>query len=248
MTALAPDFLWLAPLIALLAYTVFGLTGFGSTVIAVPLLAHLVPLKFAVPLVLLLDAVFGVWAGVRFRRHAQYREIGILLPFLAIGMVAGVTMLVSADERVLLGVLGACVLGYGIYCLAQPIKTAQISRAWAVPLGALGGVFSAMFGTGGPVYVAYLSGRIRDKSELRASIASVLVLTITLRFALFGFAGLLWQDGLWLAWILLLPVGALGVWLGNRLHHRLSGADILRLVYGLLVLSGASLIARVGAG
>jgi uncharacterized membrane protein YfcA len=245
---LSLQFLLLAPLIALLAYTVYGLTGFGSTVIAVPLLALIVPLKFAVPLMLLLDLVFGSWAGVRFRRHAQYREIGLLLPFTLVGMIAGVTLLVTLNERVLLGVLGVCVLGYGAYCLSQPMAGNRIGRAWAVPLGLVGGIFGAMFGTGGPVYVIYLAARIPDKSELRATMATVIFISGLLRLVLFGTTGLLQQNGLWLAWAMLLPVGVLGVWLGNRLHHALPAASILRMVYGLLVLAGVSLMLRVAAG
>jgi uncharacterized membrane protein YfcA len=40
-------------------------------------------------------------------------------------------------------------------------------------------------------------------------------------------------------------VGVLGYWLGNRLHHALPGASVLRMVYALLMLSGMSLLARV---
>ena len=245
MTGLSPEFLWLAPLVMLLAYVVFGLTGFGSTVIAVPLLAHLVPLTFAVPLVLLLDAVFGTWAGVRYRREARYREIGILMPFLVIGMIAGVTLLVTLSERLLLGTLGVFVLGYGVVCLLRPVAARSLARGWAVPLGAAGGVFSALYGTGGVIYIIYLAGRIRDKTALRATIATVLVISVALRLVLFGATGLLVQEGLLAACILLLPVGALGVWIGNSLHHALPGAGVVRLVYGLLVVSGISLIVRV---
>ena len=44
-----------AALVTAATYLVFGTTGFGSTVLALPLLAHLVPIKFAVSLLLLLD-------------------------------------------------------------------------------------------------------------------------------------------------------------------------------------------------
>ena len=47
------------------AYTAFGLTGFGSTVIALPFLAQLFALKFAVPLLMLLDVLA---AAVKARR------------------------------------------------------------------------------------------------------------------------------------------------------------------------------------
>jgi len=39
-----------AALIIGVAYIAFGLTGFGSTVLALPLLAHVLPRNFAVPL------------------------------------------------------------------------------------------------------------------------------------------------------------------------------------------------------
>jgi uncharacterized protein len=235
----------LAPLVALLGYVVYGLTGFGSTVVAVPLLALFTPLRFAVPLMLLLDLIFGSWAGVRFRKHAQYREIGVLLPCTLIGMIAGVTLLVTLNGRVLLGVLGCCVLVYGVYCLSQPPARTRLGSAWAAPLGIIGGVFAAMFGTGGPVYVIYLSARIHDKSQLRATMATVIFVSGVMRLVVFGVTGLLQQDGLWQAWLMLLPVGVLGFWLGNRLHQVLPSASILRMVYGLLVLSGISLLVRV---
>ena len=46
-----PELLGVA-LTVLLAYSVFGLTGFGANVVALPLLAHVLPLKFAVPMLL----------------------------------------------------------------------------------------------------------------------------------------------------------------------------------------------------
>jgi uncharacterized membrane protein YfcA len=242
---LTPEFLVLAPLIALLAYTAYGLTGFGSTIIAVPLLAQIVPIKFAVPLMLLLDVVFGMFTGFRFRKQAQYSEVMTLLPFILVGMAAGVVLLVTLNERVLLGALGLFALGYGIYCLLQPRTSARMARGWAAPIGTVGGAFSAMFGSGGVLYIVYLAGRISDKSQLRATIVTVLVISGLPRLCMFGYTGLLAQSGLFAAWLLLLPVGVLGFWLGNRLHHILPGPRVLRLIYGLLIMSGVSLLLRV---
>src|SRR5476651_747919 len=52
---LPPDTLVLAALVVAGAFVIFGITGFGSTIIAVPLLAHLLPLKFVIPMFVLLD-------------------------------------------------------------------------------------------------------------------------------------------------------------------------------------------------
>ena len=242
---LPPEFLLFAPLIALLAYTVFGMTGFGSVVIAMPLLVQVLPLKFAVPLVLLLDGVLGLWAGARYRRLAHFREIALLLPFIVAGTLVGVGLLITLDEQLALGVLGIFVLGYGAYCLSRPMMSAQIARGCAAPLGFAGGVFGALYGTGGVIYVVYLARRIADKSELRATVAVVLTISVALRLVLFGYSGLLQQEGLIFAWLLLLPAGALGMWLGNRLHHKLPNTTVMRVVYVLLVFSGVLLLLRV---
>ena len=95
------------------------------------------------------------------------------------------------------------------------------------------------------IYIVYLARRITDKSELRATVAVVLTISVALRLVMFGFSGLLQQEGLIFAWLLLLPAGTLGMWLGNRLHHKLPNASVMRVVYGLLVLSGVLLLLRV---
>ncbi len=91
----------------------------------------------------------------------------------------------------------------------------------------------------------YLAGRIQDKTELRATIATVVLLSAAPRIGLFAWSGLLTQPALPAAWTVLLPVAALGFWLGNHLHRALPGDSVLRVVYGLLALSGLSLLVRM---
>src|SRR5258708_34958731 len=44
-----------APAVIVVAYTVFGLSGFGSTLVSVPILAHFLPVSYLVTLMALLD-------------------------------------------------------------------------------------------------------------------------------------------------------------------------------------------------
>ena len=53
--ALSPWLLVVVPAAVVAAYVVFGLSGFGSTMITVPILAHFFPISFLVPLMVLLD-------------------------------------------------------------------------------------------------------------------------------------------------------------------------------------------------
>jgi len=233
-----------AALIVAFAYTAYGLAGFGSTVIALPLLAHFFALKFAVPLLMLLDLAAFLLFGARVRKRIQYAEIGWLVPLILVGMAAGLTLLIEVAEQKLLAVLGTFLLLYAGYGLARRGPPAALSRAWGVPVGLVGGVFSALFGTGGVLFALYNAGRIRDKEALRATNLAMIMLSSIVRLVLFGAAGLLTQDGLIVTALCLLPALLSGVWLGNRLHTAVPAAVVAKAVYALLVIAGLTLLAR----
>jgi hypothetical protein len=232
------------PAIVLGAYTVFGLTGFGSSIVAAPLLAHLFPLSFVVPLQLTLDLAAAVTLGTRVQAQVDRAELAWLLPFMLAGMALGVTLLVNLPRRATLAALGTFVLVYGLLGLFGRTSKRTMGRAWAAPIATFGGVMSALFGTGGPVYVVYLSRRIADPAVLRATITAVVLFSAIVRLLLFGATGLLSQPGLLALAALLLPVMVSGVAIGARLNRRVAPARVRKVLEGLLVASGLSLVVR----
>lgn len=245
---LPPESLAAAVLVVAGAYVVFGLTGFGSTVLALPLLAYLLPLKFAVPLLMLLDLAAGLVLGVGARKGIRVDELARFAPFLLLGLLFGVTLLIRLPEVALIATLGAFVLAYALYGLARRGVPLALSRRWSAPLGAASGAFSALYGTGGVIAAVYMSGRITDKGELRATTATVILVSALSRLLLFGATGLLTQDGLLLTALLLAPAALAGYALGNRLHAAVPAQSVVRAMLVLLALVGASLLLRAAAG
>jgi uncharacterized membrane protein YfcA len=223
---------------------VFGLTGFGSTVLALPLLAHLMPLKFAVALLLLLDLAASLAVSSRARGSVRTDELARIVPFLLAGVALGVTLLVKLPERPLLVTLGVFLLAYAAYCLAGRRIASTLAAAWAAPIGLVGGGFSALFGTGGVLLVVYFAGRLADKAELRATTAAGILVSTATRALAFGATGLLTQNGVLLSALALLPAAFIGLLAGHRLHARVDPRQVLRVVYLLLLISGLSLLAR----
>lgn len=242
-----PDLLAMSAAVAL-GYTLFGFGGFGANVVALPLLAHLMPLRFAVPMMLLLDLSAAAFLGLRNHRLVELRELGRLLPWMLGGMLVGATVLAQAGDRLLLGLLGAFVLAVACWSLlaAAGSKTppAPASPRWAVPAGLGGGVFSALFGSGGPLYTIYLARRVPDPARLRASIAALILGAAGVRGVLFLANGLLAQPGLLATSLALLPGAALGYFAGSRLHAHLPAARVRQGVWLMLIGSGASLLWR----
>lgn len=228
----------------LVAYVVFGATGFGSSIVSVPLLAHFLPLTFVVPIACVLDLGASMLTGVRRMRQVERGEIGRLLIPMVIGIALGVTLLVHLPANAMLFGLGAFVGAYGVYSLFQRGPWSAIAPGWSIPVGLGGGAFSALFGTGGPVYVIFLSGRIADKTVLRATVATVIAVSAFLRFATFAATGFFRQSGLVTLCMFLLPSMLLGLWLGNHAHHRLPRERIVQLISVLLILNGLTLLLR----
>ena len=246
-TAIAPELIPVAGLIVLLAYFIRGISGFGSGLIAVPLLAHFLPLTFVVPMILITDFSASLALGAHTRRHARWDEIRPLMPSGLVGVLAGVTLLVSLPTAPLLTALGLLVLAFGLRSVLNLHGTRTISRLWALPAGLVGGTVSALFGTGGPPYVIYLNHRLHDKGELRATFTGLFTLEGGLRIVAFLITGLLLQRDVLLAIAAALPLVALGLWVGNRVHVGLSPGQMQRILGVLLLVSGTSLLWRAWA-
>jgi len=243
-----PDAPWYVlaavPVVMLAAYTMFGATGFGSSIIAVPALAHAFPLTFAVPFVTTLDGLATATASTRQWRDAALAEIGCILPPIFVGIALGATVLVNLPRAPALAALGVFVAGYGAWQLAGARRMTKASAWWALPIGVAGGTFSVLFGTGGPIYMVYLSARVRDKTALRATSSLLVTFSVWTRIAIFVGTGLLLQAPLLVLAALTIPVMLLGLKLGNRLHHTLSGPGVLRLIALALVGNGVLLVVR----
>jgi uncharacterized membrane protein YfcA len=233
--------------IILMAYFIRGITGFGSGLIAVPLLAHFLPLQFVVPLCLMLDFSASLVLSRHGRRQVRWDEIRPLLPFTVVGIMLGALLLLNLPREPLLASLGLFVMLFGLRYVFNIHGERIVSRLWAMPAGLLGGMIGALFGTGGPPYVIYLTHRLRDKSELRATFSGLFLLEGALRILTFIVAGLLLQAQLFATILLAIPVMAGGLYLGNKVHVGIGNRQLILLIGVLLIVSGASLLWRAWA-
>ncbi len=237
--------LWLvAPLVVVFAYTVFGISGFGSTVISVPILAHFLPVTYLVPLMVLLDLASAIFVGGKGREHVNKAELKRLVPVMFVGFVVGVTLLVKIDEGILRAALGLFAVLVGINGIVNPTLHSIISKWWSIPAGVLGGAVATVFGAGGPIYATYLSGRLTDKSEIRSTISALISISAFARAVVYAFGGLLLHAAVFMGMVVLAPFAWIGLRVGSRIHVGLTQEQMRRAIGTLLVLTGLSLLAR----
>lgn len=240
---LSPLVLGLCASFVLFAYFIRGIAGFGSGLIAISLLALVLPLSVVVPAVALTDYLASASQGIVDRRAILWRGLWPLLPFMLGGVLLALSLFEHLDPGLLTRALGAFVIAYALYTLADrhPGRIRHAHRA--APLGALGGLIGTLFGTSGPFYVAYLQLWGPAKTQFRATAATIFLIEGSTRILGYLAAGLFSHQGLLLV-AGALPLVALGLYAGHHVHTGLSEAAFRRLIGLLLLVSGLALVLR----
>jgi uncharacterized membrane protein YfcA len=231
-----------AALVVFAAYLIRGIAGFGSGLIAVPFLSLVAPVAVVVPLVVTLDYIGSAGQGTKNVGQVAWREQRLLIPFMIVGIGLGLLLLRATPPVVLARLLGGFVI---LFALSQwlPAPPFSGSRGLAAVGGVLGGLVGTLFGTGGPFYAIYLRLRDLDKAAFRATFATNFLIDGGIRlvaYVLMGLYGLTTLTAVALA----LPVAAVALFTGGRIHTGLSQADFMRLISLLLLGSGVALIVR----
>ncbi len=237
---------WVHPVLTVLTgYLVLGITGFGSALIVVPLLAWRWPLPEVVALALLMDAPASALLGGLNLRQVDGREVRRLLPGMLVGAVVGLLIADALPTRWPLAALGLYVAVIGLQALRAPGGMRSTWPAqWAPAAGGLAGLVQMIFGAAGPVFLAWLQHRPVDVRTVRATVPAVMLLAIAAVVAVKGAAGQLSSPTLWQRWIVLVGVALAAVALGHRLSRHVPAVALRRAVSALLVLSGMMLVWR----
>ena len=235
----------LAVAAVLTGYGVLGLTGFGSALVIVPLLAWHWPLPEVVALTLTLDLPASLMHSGLNWRQVQWRELRRLLPGMVLGTLFGLWLSHHLNSRWPLLALGVYVAGVGVRALRAGGRSAvPLAASWGHVYGLGIGVVEMLFGTAGPVVVAWLARQLPDPHRLRASIPMVMVVAVLTVLTGMAVDGRLSQPVLWQRWSWLIVPALAGVWLGHRLAHRVPVLRLRQMICALLVVSGSVLAAK----
>jgi len=226
-------------------YALRGATGFGAGVVAIPMLALVMPLNVVIPVITTLGIFASLGQSLQEFRYLDWRALrGLALPS-ALGLALGLWLFASLDQALLLRVFAAFIIVYGLWSLVPRAPATGVPpRALAAAAGSAGGLVATLFGgMAGPFYAIYLRALNLDKRRFRASMSSVLLCLGLVRAA--GYGSLGFYDRRAIAVLALCaPVMALAMLAGDRWHARLEQAKFERVVALLLAGSGVALLLK----
>jgi uncharacterized membrane protein YfcA len=218
--------------------------GFGDAVIAMPLLAMVVGLKTATPLVAFMGPTISVMILARSWRGGDMKSAARLVVASLLGIPLGIYGLARLPEEPLKIALGILILLYGVFGLARPGARIRNEKAWMPWLvGWTAGVLGGATNTNGPPVVAFGMLRGWPPERFRATLQAYFLPTGLAILAGHGIAGM-WTGQVFRFYLYSLPAIVIGVVLGGLVNRKLTQSVFSKLVYGFLVAMGAVLLVR----
>ncbi|MFA6901463.1 MAG: sulfite exporter TauE/SafE family protein [Gallionellaceae bacterium] len=241
--ALTPLQLAISVAILALAFFIRGIAGFGSGLIAIPILTLMLPLSVVVPVMVLLDYIASLSHGLKNRTDIRWQEILPLIPFSAAGVVIALFFLTQSDALLLTRALGVFIILFALYTLSGYTPKAGATRWWGGLAGLSGGMIGTLFGTGGPMYVTYFKARGLDKAAFRTTLAVTFIMDGAGRIVGFASTGFFNREFL-VVIAMALPIVAIFMYIGGHVHTKITQLQFQRGISVLLILSGTVLLLK----
>jgi len=244
LVALPPGVIAYSIAVVFAGYVVLGVSGFGSALTIVPLLALQWPLTTVVPLVLLLDVPSALLLARLNLKRVAWPELRAMLPGLLAGTAVGTLLAHWMVHAWALALLGLYVLVVAVRGWAGMTAPRANNSRWAPAFGFAAGVVESVFGTAGPLIVAWLGRRLPDPATLRASVPACIVTATTSALVGMAFNGQLAQAIVWSALLPLTIVAFAGTRIGHQVASHLPARTLRRAIFGLLACTGGAMLLR----
>ncbi|MGN6367046.1 MAG: sulfite exporter TauE/SafE family protein [Phycisphaerae bacterium] len=235
---------FLIPAILFGATLIRSTFGFGEALIAVPLLALVLPVSTAAPLAVLASVTVAGIVVVQDHRHIHIKPAAGLLAASALGIPLGLLILREGNESVIKGVLGIFLIAFSGWSLLSKRKIHL--RHDHLPLllacGFVSGVTGGAYGMNGPPLVVYASLRQWSAQHFRATLQAYFLPASAIGLLGYYLSGL-WTWEVTRAYLMSLPLVVVAVLVGRAINRRLEGHGFLRVIYvGLIGIGGLLLV------
>ncbi len=131
------------------------ISGFGFSLIVMPLATLALGLKTAAPLVALVGLTLYSINLLRYRESINPHEALRLGGAAALGVPIGIWGLVTLDEGLIKFILGLVLVAYALSSLARPATSRVLSQRWVYLAGVATGCLGGAYNTPGPPLIIY---------------------------------------------------------------------------------------------
>lgn len=217
-----------------------GFAG-GAGVVAVPILALVMPVPQAAALILPLLIVMDIKAVHLYWRHLNVKVLMDIIPAALFGILIGSLLLTNSSGLILQITLGVISILFACWQSLTPYFGRM--RGAGIFWGSISGITSTLIHAGGPPINIYLISKGLPKLTWLATSAIFFGVMNIVKVIPYSFTGQWSIDLLWLS-LILVPIAYFGIWLGHLIQHHVSEAYFMKICRGLLFISGTILLGK----
>jgi len=213
--------------------------GFGGALIALPFLLFVMPLSEAVSY---LSIFYLISAPIYVYKEWKHIDINLIKKIALssfLGVLVGIIVLVYGKPLVLKQALGIFIILFVLNSLRVKKKSVLFKKLKHF-FGFLGGFFSGVFSTGGPLYVMIVQNETTDVKTFRATMFAALGLVTLMRVPILVVSGVMTMNQVYNS-LYVLPFFILALFLGKKIYLKLDEALVKKIILVLLFASGVML-------
>ncbi|AWK84935.1 sulfite exporter TauE/SafE family protein [Azospirillum thermophilum] len=223
-------------------YTFVGIcAGFGGGLTTMPLVSLMLPVKMAAPMSVIVGTATALYATWLSRKETDWKSAAVLIAFSFLGVPVGLYALSYLPDYMMKIGLGVFLIVYSAYSLFIPRLPTYDKRWIAAPMGAIAGALGAAFSTNGPPVVIYGMLRNLSPAAFRGTLNAFFTANNITIIGGLATSGILTVSTVKLV-VFAVPMMILGSLVGQFVHKRLPTPVFRKLVFMLLIASGAMLI------
>ncbi len=211
----------MVPAVFFLASLIRSTFGFGEAIVAVPLLALLVPVKVAAPVAVMASVTVALIVLVQDWNKVHARSAVRLVLSTMLGIPLGLIVLRNWAEPVVKGILAAVLIGFSVYSLLDGKHRELRDDRFAWLFGFAAGVLGGAYGMNGPPLVIYGSLRKWSPQHFRATLQGYFLPASITVLCGYRFAGL-WTAEVSRFYLLSLPFVVVATLLGRAFNRRIA--------------------------
>ena len=235
------DMIWI---IFLVAGFTQGVSGFGSALVAMPLLILFMDVQTAVPLCMLNGLLITSSLSLQLRRHIDWLRIRPLLVGCLPGVVFGLVGLKNISNTILQICLGGLIIGYAVFNLVGKVKRPEkISGVWPYIAGFWTGSFGSALGAGGPPTIIYVSLTGWSNDEIKASLSIFFFISGLFTALGHGLTGLTTKLVLH-EFAMGAPFTLIGILAGVYFYNRINRQHYIKIMLWILLVMGVGMLGK----
>lgn len=227
-------------LIMMFGVFVQALAGFGGTLLSMPLGIMLMGIALTKPVMTIVAWITGVVVVVSEWKHMNWKELAKMTGVMLVGVLFGLWVSGKVQLNFLLIAYAVVVAAIGVKKLFFP-ATKEAPKVLQVLTLPIAGLMQGLFVSGGSFLAVYAVAQIPEKKQFRVTVNAVWMILNTVMIFTYWLDGMLTKEVLTMSAVNVIPT-LVAVWLGGLLTKKVKQATFLRIIYVILIVSGAVLL------